>query len=78
VYNALATRLSGQGDSAASLEERLQALQDALMQVSTHPGVKDGGYTCALAQAAEHEEAAAIIAVEQHCDSNMHSCTTHS
>jgi len=33
VYNALATRLAGSGDAAVTLEERLQALQDALMQV---------------------------------------------
>jgi hypothetical protein len=33
VYNALAMRLAGPGDSAVSLEERLQAFQDALMQV---------------------------------------------
>jgi hypothetical protein len=33
VFNALAMRLSGPGDSAVTLEERLQAFQDALMQV---------------------------------------------
>lgn len=33
VYNALALRLSGPGDSGVTLEERLQAFQDALMQV---------------------------------------------
>lgn len=34
VYTALAQRLSGPGDSAVTLEERMQAYQDALMQVS--------------------------------------------
>jgi hypothetical protein len=77
VYNALATRLSGQGDSAVSLEERLQALQDALMQVSTHRGVEDGDHTCALADVAE-DAAAAITVLSQHCSSELHDCRTHS
>lgn len=43
VYNALAMRLSGPGDSTVTLEERLQAFQDALMQVRRHGSGEQAG-----------------------------------
>lgn len=50
VYNALATRLSGSGDAAVTLEERLQALQDALMQVLYDQDQDQDGLTTATQQ----------------------------